>query len=114
MTFTNEILSGKTNAELCEILASLGGTPPASGKFRTKAQGIKQILELAETHAETPGELPAPKLPLLRELPGFSKLNAHERRSFRRNLRRARRNRNERKRLAALRKVQSMTERLAS
>jgi len=45
--FTQESLAGKSNAELCAIVTELGGVAPKSGKFRTKAEGIAKVLELA-------------------------------------------------------------------
>lgn len=49
MRYTREQLMCKTHAELCEITAQLGGAAPASGRFRTKAQGAQRILVLQRT-----------------------------------------------------------------
>ena len=44
--FTRENLAEKSNQELCEIVVSLGGVAPSSGKFRTRAAGIDKVLTL--------------------------------------------------------------------
>lgn len=97
MPYTLENLKIKTNAELCEILTSLGGIAPANGRFRPKEFGIRRILELqADAPApieETPklaGRIPMAERPRLSDYSGLH-LTKTQRRTIRKQIRRARR-----------------------
>lgn len=99
MRYTASSLASATNAELCEILTGLGGTPPKSGKFRTRRDGARKILALQAELSES--EEKAPSIPRLSAFPPFQELSAADKRAFRKLLRQAKRNRNLRKRHSA-------------